>query len=117
MAGIDIMNSGVLDGYAMGSTTNSGSIGSSVLGLVSDGGGGDWMGLAAKFLGGATGGAMASSSQATSTGGMGQLNTSGWVVGEGDAVGGGLGGISDIPWYGWAGIGLAVFMLIKKGRK
>lgn len=59
---------------------------SGVLGSVGSLASGDWLGLGMKLLSGAFSG----DTDQSSTGGMasGQLNTSGWVIGKGDALGG-----------------------------
>lgn len=48
----------------------------------------------------------------------GNLNTSGWVVGKGDAEGGALTQSSglNLPWYGWAALTVAAVLMLR-GKK
>lgn len=91
---------------------------SSVLGSAPTSGenGSDWLKLGTAFLnngGGRILGSGGDKSEAVSGGA--NLNTSGWVVGEGDASGG-SGGVS-IPWYAWAGLAAALLYIKLKQRK
>lgn len=98
---------------------------SSVLGTSGDGAtggnssgasGNAWLQLGAAFLnngGGRMLGGGGDTSEATSGGAS--LNTSGWVVGEGDASGGSSG--MSIPWYAWAGLAAALLIIKMKQRK
>lgn len=60
------------------------------------------------------------SQQATGSSGQGQLNTSGWVVGEGDATGGRTASsnnpLAAMPWWGWAGLTMGAVILIRKAN-
>ena len=112
-ASIDIMNSGVFDKLLP--VTSSGSTGSSVLSSVLGSGGNPWVALGANVLGGLL--SNRDSSGAQSVGGASQLNTSGWVVGDGEANGGDLSSVPTIPWYVWIAVaGLAYVVLRKKGH-
>lgn len=60
-------------------------------------------------------------SSASSTAGL-NFNSSGWVVGNGNANGGGMssadGGLGALPWYAWASVASVVgaFFYYKKKR-
>lgn len=73
-----------------------------------------WVQLGLSLLGGM----MQGDTTQSGAGSMGesQLNTSGWVVGEGDANGGGLSSAhaGAWPWYVWAAITLGAVVLIRK---
>lgn len=90
---------------------------SAVLGAA----GGDWLGLGLKVLGsGLLGGSKTKQTNAGGTSG-GSLNTSGWVIGEGDAEGGSLTtstlSLSSVPWWGWAAFTLVSVAIIKRAKK
>lgn len=91
---------------------------SAVLGAV----GGDWLGVGLKLLGGGGlfGSSKTSQSGAASTSNT-ALNTSGWVIGEGDAQGGSLSTdtptLANVPWWGWAVFTLVGVAIIKKANK
>jgi hypothetical protein len=50
---------------------------------------------------------------------QGSLNSSGWVVGSGDANGGKLSTDlgSALPWYGWASLGIIALAWYRRKRK
>ncbi len=82
---------------------------------------GGWLNLGSTVLSGMLGGGSKSDASAGgSQSAGGALNTSGWVVGAGDASGGALDaalsgeGMPEIPWYGWAIGALVVAVLIKR---
>lgn len=66
------------------------------------------------------GGGKSTSTGAETLAGPGQLDTSGWVIGEGDAAGGSLTGafvFSGIPVWGWVlGALVVMYAIKKKGR-
>jgi len=115
-AGVDIMNSGIFDKLmpiagGSGSLGSVGSMGSSVLsGLSSTN---PWV-LGANLLGGML--SNRDTSAANAAGGASQLNTSGWVVGEGDATGGTLSSVPTIPWYAWVAVAVVTYAVIRKKK-
>ena len=114
MAGIDLKGMDPWPGISAGADL---AAPSSVLGAV----GVDWLGVGLKLLGGGLfGGSKTKQSGAASTS-NGALNTSGWVLGEGDAQGGSLStdtpSLVNVPWWGWAVFTLAGVAIIKKANK
>jgi hypothetical protein len=76
--------------------------------------GAGWVQLGLQLLGGMMQG---DTSQAgAGSGGESQLNTSGWVVGEGDAAGGGSSSSNSgaWPWYVWAALTVGAVVLIRR---
>jgi hypothetical protein len=75
---------------------------------------GNWIGAGLQLLGGMLQG-KTDISQA-GAGGAGALNTSGWVVGEGDATGGSLSDSSGggLGWQGWALLTVVAVIMIKR---
>lgn len=114
MAGIDLKGLDPWPSITAGTAIDAPS---AVLGAA----GGDWLGLGLKLLGGGLfGGGDSTQSGAGGTSGSG-LNTSGWAVGDGDAVGGNLAtgapSLSTVPWWGWAVFTLVSVAIIKKANK
>lgn len=113
MAGIDL--TGKDPWGAIGSTKAGGILGDAapVLGTIA--GGGDWLSLGMSAISGIFGGA-----EQSAAGGSGSsaLNTSGWVIGQGNAQGGELTNIVESskkwPWYVWAAGALVAIAIIKK---
>lgn len=73
-----------------------------------------WVQLGLSLLSGMMQGDNEQSGAASGTGG--NLNTSGWVVGEGDADGGNLASsqAGAWPWYVWAALTVGAVVLIRK---
>lgn len=76
-------------------------------------GGNPLIGIGMKLLSGALFGGDSSQSGAAGSGQTG-LDTSGWVLGHGNATGGNLSG--GLPWYGWAALTITAVLLIKGAR-
>lgn len=123
MAGIDLSSYDVapgLGGDFMGSAAGAaggGSLIDSIFGSVSGNPLG-WLNAGSSLLG-ALGGLKKSEQSGAATSGASQtgLNSSGWVVGKGNAQGGTLetsGGV-DFPWYAWAAGTVLIVALIKRG--
>lgn len=111
--GIDLAGSQVLNRFipALGGGSGSGSTGSAVLGAI--GMANPWIAVGTTLLSGML--SQKDQSGANAAGGASQLNTSGWVVGEGDATGGALSTVPTIPWYVWViAIGGVVYVARKK---
>lgn len=96
----------------MGGTAGAVMNGASIVSALTPGAG--WVQLGVQLLGGLMSGD--SSQSATASGTDGQLNTSGWVVGKGDAQGGGLSStnMAGWPWYVWAGLGLVGVIAVRR---
>lgn len=71
-----------------------------------------WAQLGMQVLGGLMSGDSTQSGAASGA----ELNTSGWVVGDGEAAGGDLSASRgfNIPWWGWAGGALLAAFILKK---
>lgn len=76
--------------------------------------GGDWLGIGSQLLGAMLKGKSSQSAAASDS--AGQLNTSGWVIGKGDAAGGTLDSRTAAawPWYAWAAGALVAIAIIKR---
>lgn len=103
-------------GGALGGAAGEVMSGSSVAGMAASAliPGAGWVQLGLSLLSGM----MQGDTSQSGAGSMGesQLNTSGWVVGEGDANGGGLSSshAGAWPWYVWAALTLGAVVLIRK---
>jgi len=111
MDGVDLFGTQAVGGlFSQGLT--SGGLGSSILSGLSAGN--PWVSIGATVLGGAL--RDTDTSGATAGGGQGQLNTSGWVVGDGEANGGSLTATPSIPWYAWASVAVLAVLLLRKKK-